>query len=243
MSDDLNAKRYGGDSPQEVIKVLEAHGVTTNAYLFSAMRYLFRLGKKEGQTRERDLGAAINYLERLRRIWGSGCEVGDGSIHEWGDPVGPTFHDAIREVEGRLEVTAGPAEQVLRGLAAKLRTMEKRAKPAEKRPSPDVTEATFGVVYIDEVLNEVEADEAWKTQTDHKGGRHRAYARAVVERVLDKLKVKVDGKRPTPSLDKHPMEVASEALGPLNETQLDFAVKAEYARRGMTLPSDSEDEH
>lgn len=126
MNDDKHAARYGGDSDYEVVKVLEAHGVTSNAFLYDAMVYLFRLGKKGD--RLRDLGAAINYLQRLERVWKSGHEVGDGSIHDWqGGDERPTFDDAVRAIEERADFAATPqARSALDAAAAKLRTMKKR---------------------------------------------------------------------------------------------------------------------
>lgn len=54
---------YGGeDNPYEVIKVAEAWGFDKDAYLFNALKYLGRAGKK-GDTLE-DLQKAVWYLER-----------------------------------------------------------------------------------------------------------------------------------------------------------------------------------
>src|SRR3954467_5704263 len=56
---------YGGeDSPYEVIKVLEAWGLTEDAYLFNAVKYIARAGKKgEGKAVE-DMKQARWYLGR-----------------------------------------------------------------------------------------------------------------------------------------------------------------------------------
>lgn len=106
--DDVHARRYGGAGPHEVVKVLEAHGITANAYLYDAMVYLFRLGKKEGRGRVRDLGAAINYLTRLRVVWQSGAEVGDGTVHDWpaarGGPAQPETSQTPQNARPSVDV-------------------------------------------------------------------------------------------------------------------------------------------
>jgi hypothetical protein len=54
---------YGGkDNPYEVIKVAEAWGFMSNAYLFNVLKYIARPGK--GHTLE-DLKKARWYLDRL----------------------------------------------------------------------------------------------------------------------------------------------------------------------------------
>ncbi len=56
---------YGGaDNPYEVFKVVEAWGLDQDAYLFTAVKYLARQGKKEGEPVERDLRKAIKYIEQ-----------------------------------------------------------------------------------------------------------------------------------------------------------------------------------
>jgi hypothetical protein len=70
MSDQVNhPAHYGGDTPFEVIKVLEAWGLTNNAYRFNAIKYLARAGKKGANGRiatltAEDLRKAIWYIER-----------------------------------------------------------------------------------------------------------------------------------------------------------------------------------
>jgi Protein of unknwon function (DUF3310) len=69
MADTVNhPKHYGGEeNPYEVIKVAEAWGFDEDAYLFNALKYLGRAGKK-GNTAE-DLQKAVFYLKRkLRRL-------------------------------------------------------------------------------------------------------------------------------------------------------------------------------
>ena len=53
---------YGGDTTYECIKVLEAWGLTNNAYRFNAVKYLARADKK-GRKLE-DLEKARWYLDR-----------------------------------------------------------------------------------------------------------------------------------------------------------------------------------
>lgn len=54
---------YGGkDNPYEVIKVAEAWGFEKNAYLFNALKYLGRAGKKGSKVE--DLKKLVYYVER-----------------------------------------------------------------------------------------------------------------------------------------------------------------------------------
>lgn len=53
---------YGGDTPYEVIKVLEAWGFFNDALLFNAITYIARAGKKGDEIT--DLRKAIFYIER-----------------------------------------------------------------------------------------------------------------------------------------------------------------------------------
>lgn len=53
---------YGGDTPYEVIKVAEAWGFNENAYLFNALKYLARAGKKGSKVE--DLKKLVFYVER-----------------------------------------------------------------------------------------------------------------------------------------------------------------------------------
>lgn len=56
---------YGGkDNPYEVIKVLEAWGLTANAYLFNVVKYLSRAGKKDPGRELEDCRKAQFYLNR-----------------------------------------------------------------------------------------------------------------------------------------------------------------------------------
>lgn len=55
-------KHYGGDTTYEVIKVLEAWDLTSDAYLFNVVKYIARAGKK-GDHLE-DLKKAHWYLSR-----------------------------------------------------------------------------------------------------------------------------------------------------------------------------------
>lgn len=54
---------YGGDTVYETIKVCEAWGLDKNAYLFNAVKYISRAGKKSSDTLE-DLKKAQFYLNR-----------------------------------------------------------------------------------------------------------------------------------------------------------------------------------
>lgn len=64
MSDNVNHPvHYGGaDNPYEAIKVIEAWKL--NFHVGNAVKYLSRLGKKEGSTVQEDLQKAIWYLQR-----------------------------------------------------------------------------------------------------------------------------------------------------------------------------------
>lgn len=55
-------QHYGGDTPHEVIKCLEAWGLNRNAYLFNVVKYVARAGRK-GDVVE-DLKKARFYLDR-----------------------------------------------------------------------------------------------------------------------------------------------------------------------------------
>jgi hypothetical protein len=55
---------YGGDNPYETVKVCEAWGLDMDAYLFNAMKYISRAGKKSKKTRLEDLKKARWYLDR-----------------------------------------------------------------------------------------------------------------------------------------------------------------------------------
>lgn len=54
---------YGGKDPYEVVKVAEAWGFDEDAYLFNALKYVARAGKKHDRPIE-DLEKAIWYLQR-----------------------------------------------------------------------------------------------------------------------------------------------------------------------------------
>lgn len=56
---------YGGkDNPYEVVKVVEAWGLDQDAYLFNAVKYIARAGKKDATKLVEDLEKARFYLER-----------------------------------------------------------------------------------------------------------------------------------------------------------------------------------
>ena len=55
---------YGGDSVYEVIKVAEVLGLDEDAYLFNALKYIARAGKKSGEEELDDLLKAQFYLNR-----------------------------------------------------------------------------------------------------------------------------------------------------------------------------------
>lgn len=65
MSDMVNhPSHYGGDSVYEVIKVLEAWRLDDDAYLFQAVKYIARAGKKDPNKRIEDLEKAEFYVKR-----------------------------------------------------------------------------------------------------------------------------------------------------------------------------------
>jgi hypothetical protein len=60
---------YGGeDNPYEVIKVAEAWGLDKDAYLFNALKYIGRSGKKDDNPPVQDLKKALFYLERRIKL-------------------------------------------------------------------------------------------------------------------------------------------------------------------------------
>jgi hypothetical protein len=60
-----NPAHYGGvNNPFEVVKVCEAWGLETDAYLFNAVKYIARADKKNPEKEVEDLRKAIWYLER-----------------------------------------------------------------------------------------------------------------------------------------------------------------------------------
>jgi len=60
---------YGGeDNPYEVIKVAEAWGLDKDAYLFNALKYIGRSGKKDDNPPVQDLKKALFYLERRIKV-------------------------------------------------------------------------------------------------------------------------------------------------------------------------------
>lgn len=65
MSDAVNhPAHYGGDSVYEVIKVLEAWELDGDAYLFQAVKYIARAGKKDPAKTIEDLEKAEFYVRR-----------------------------------------------------------------------------------------------------------------------------------------------------------------------------------
>ena len=54
---------YGGDTVYEVIKVLKAWGLHRNAYLWNAVKYIARAGKKDPSKQLEDLKKARFYLD------------------------------------------------------------------------------------------------------------------------------------------------------------------------------------
>lgn len=66
VSDEVNhPEHYGGDTPYEVIKVIEAWGL--GFHLGNAVKYIARAGKKEGQAAEKDLAKAQWYIDRHQK--------------------------------------------------------------------------------------------------------------------------------------------------------------------------------
>lgn len=55
---------YGGDTPHETIKCLEAWGLESDALLWNAVKYISRAGKKSPATMLEDLEKASFYLRR-----------------------------------------------------------------------------------------------------------------------------------------------------------------------------------
>lgn len=56
---------YGGeDNPYEVIKIAEATGLDSDAYLFNVLKYIVRSGKKDDNPPVQDLKKALFYLDR-----------------------------------------------------------------------------------------------------------------------------------------------------------------------------------
>lgn len=60
-----NPEHYGGkDNPYEVIKVLEAWGLNKRAYLWNAIKYIGRAGKKDKTKEIEDLKKSIFYIQK-----------------------------------------------------------------------------------------------------------------------------------------------------------------------------------
>jgi len=55
---------YGGNVPHEVWKCLDAWGLVSNAYLWNAVKYISRPGKKDSSKLIQDLEKARWYLDR-----------------------------------------------------------------------------------------------------------------------------------------------------------------------------------
>lgn len=55
---------YGGDTPYEVIKVIEAWGLHKDGHIMTAVTYLARAGKKAEEEYTKDLAKAIWYIQR-----------------------------------------------------------------------------------------------------------------------------------------------------------------------------------
>lgn len=63
MSDVVNhPTHYGGDTPYEVIKVIEARGL--GFHLGNAVKYIARAGKKDSARADEDIRKARWYVER-----------------------------------------------------------------------------------------------------------------------------------------------------------------------------------
>lgn len=57
-------QHYGGDTPYEVIKVMEAWGLDRDFCLGNAVKYIARVGKKDRRRNIEDLKKAAWYLNR-----------------------------------------------------------------------------------------------------------------------------------------------------------------------------------
>lgn len=57
-------QHYGGDTPYEVIKVLEAWGLDKDFCLGNSVKYIARAGKKEAEKEIEDLEKSLWYLQR-----------------------------------------------------------------------------------------------------------------------------------------------------------------------------------
>lgn len=63
MSTNVNhPAHYGGDTPHETIKCLNAWGLESDAFLWNAVKYISRAGKKGSMIE--DLEKAVWYLAR-----------------------------------------------------------------------------------------------------------------------------------------------------------------------------------
>lgn len=75
---------YGGDTVYEVIKVLEAWGLDDDAYLFQAVKYIARAGKKDPEKRIEDLEKAEFYVRRRIARLRASDEVPEVGSDAWG---------------------------------------------------------------------------------------------------------------------------------------------------------------
>jgi Protein of unknwon function (DUF3310) len=64
MSAVNHPEHYGGDTTYETVKVCEAWGLDQDAYLFTAVKYISRAGKKNPDKEIEDLEKSVWYLQR-----------------------------------------------------------------------------------------------------------------------------------------------------------------------------------
>jgi hypothetical protein len=94
-----DVEHYRGGDTYEAIKVIEAWGLNFN--LGNALKYIARAGKKDSETRERDLGKAISYITReITSKWPWEEEIEVGYKVEAGpcSSCGILFHDCGKRI-------------------------------------------------------------------------------------------------------------------------------------------------
>ena len=78
MAETVNhPEHYGGDTPYETIKVIEAWGL--GFHLGNAVKYISRAGRKPGTKADEDVRKAIWYLNRWLEEHGSTAQQLNGS--------------------------------------------------------------------------------------------------------------------------------------------------------------------
>lgn len=66
--DPVNHPSHYADGKYECIDYMEGHGYILNGYLFNAVKYLSRAGKKDPDKKDEDIQKALWYLKRMLEV-------------------------------------------------------------------------------------------------------------------------------------------------------------------------------